>query len=82
MIVKSASCTVTCRLHLSVNLDKSIIITFQKGGYIASTESWRFGGNRLAVVNSYRYLGRTFSSCLSFQVAVDNSVLKNLLGHN
>ena len=69
--------TATYRLHLSVNLDKSNRMIFRKDGerdiYIASTEAWWFGSNRLAVVYSCRYLGLTFLfTHLGFQAAGDN----------
>ena len=54
------------RLCLTVNLDKSKVIVFRKGGFLAVKEKWFFGGAVLEVVNNYKYLGLTFSSGHSF----------------
>ena len=47
-------------LQLKVNMTKSYIIVLRKGGYLAARERWT------PVVNVYRYLVISFSTCLSF----------------
>ena len=39
------------RLCLTVNLDKSKVIVFRKGGFLAAKEKWFLGGAVLEVVN-------------------------------
>ena len=48
------------RLHLTINLNKSKIIVFRKGGFLSAKEQWKIGKDKLEVVNSYKYLGLTF----------------------
>ena len=57
------------RLHLTVNLTKSNIIVFRKGGYLAEKERWFYNGTIMPVVNAYKYLGIIFSTKLSFTAA-------------
>ena len=57
------------RLHLTVNLAKSNIIVFRKGGYLAERETWFYNGVIMPVVNVYKYLGIFFSTKLSFTAA-------------
>lgn len=57
------------RLGIKVNLQKSEIIVFRKGGYLAARERWYLDGNAMSVVNSYKYLGIFFSTRLSFTAA-------------
>ena len=56
-------------LKLRVNMTKSNIIVFRKGGYLASRERWVYGDIEMKVVNSYKYLGIYFSTKLSFCTA-------------
>ena len=60
----------TQRLGLTVNLDKSKVVVFRKGGFLGAREKWIFNGNKQEVVNSYKYLGLKFSTRLSFSAAV------------
>ena len=57
------------KLQLKVNFDKSNIIVFRKGGYLAAHEKWFCGKNRVAVVNAYKYLGLYFTTKLRFSTA-------------
>ena len=66
----------TERLRLTVNLEKSKIIVFRKGGFLRSTEKWFLGGKQLEIVNSYKYLGLTFSTRHSFTLAMDEIKLR------
>ena len=56
-------------LDLNVNLHKSNIIVFRKGGYLSARERWFYDGSIMPVVNVYKYLGIFFSTKLSFMVA-------------
>jgi hypothetical protein len=57
----------TCcdRLKLEVNKDKTKIMVFRKGGYLSSREKWYYDNEKIEVVNSYSYLGYTFTTMLS-----------------
>ena len=58
------------RLGLVVNMDKSKIIVFRKGGYLSARERWVYNGQILEIVNQYKYLGVYFSTGLSFSCAL------------
>lgn len=57
------------KLMLKVNMDKSNIIVFRKGGYLGARERWFFDGKLMQVVNAYKYLGIFMSTKLSFSAA-------------
>ena len=57
------------RLQLRVNMSKSNIIVFRKGGYLGSREKWSYNGTVMPVVNLYKYLGIYFSTRLTFNPA-------------
>ena len=71
-------CLQTCcaRLKLSVNIEKTKIIVFRKGGFLGANEAWYFEGKRLDVVNIYKYLGYNFSTMLSIPIGTHDLVLK------
>eukprot|EP00745_Piridium_sociabile_P027160 TRINITY_DN43758_c0_g1_i1.p1 TRINITY_DN43758_c0_g1~~TRINITY_DN43758_c0_g1_i1.p1 ORF type:complete len:378 (+),score=6.98 TRINITY_DN43758_c0_g1_i1:45-1136(+) len=50
-------------------MNKTNIVVFRKGGYLAARERWTYNGAALSVVNAYKYLGIFFSTRLSFQMA-------------
>ena len=52
-------------LGLIVNLDKTKVMTFRKGGHIGAGEKCFFNGNEMERVNSYKYLGYTLTTKLS-----------------
>ena len=52
-------------LGLSVNLDKTKVMIFRKGGHIAEGEKWFYDGSKIEIVNSYKYLGYTLTTKLS-----------------
>ena len=56
-------------LKLKVNLAKSNIVVFRKGGYLGRREVWTFDGSNMPVVNAYKYLGLFLSTKLSFSAA-------------
>ena len=55
-----------CKEHsLSINIEKSKVMVFRKGGFLGKNEKWFLEGNEVEVVNSYTYLGYTFTTKLS-----------------
>jgi hypothetical protein len=68
------------RLGLTVNLDKTNIIVFRKGGHLAAHESWYYGDFKVKVINTYKYLGLIFSTKLSLNYAWDESSRKGKKG--
>ena len=54
------------RLGLDVNLDKSKIIVFRKGGRLNKHEHWYYNNCKVEVVNSYSYLGVNFTTKMNF----------------
>jgi len=55
-------------LDLTVNLEKSNIVVFRNGGYLARCEKWYYKDSVVKVVNAYKYLGVWFSTRLSFSL--------------
>ena len=53
-------------LELKVNMNKSNIIVFWKGGYLGAREQWRYDGVVMPAVNVYKYLGIYFTTRLYF----------------
>jgi hypothetical protein len=56
--------------RMKVNLDKTKIIVFRKGGFLGERELWTYGDTPIEVVNSYKYLGLHFTTKLSLTLAV------------
>ena len=71
-------CLSTCckRLKLEVNVEKSKAMVFRKGGFLGVNESWYFEGKLLEVVNSYRYLGYSFTTMLSVTIGTQSLAVK------
>jgi hypothetical protein len=61
-------------LNLEVNLDKTKIMVFRKGGHLSAVERWSFSGQNVEVVNSYKYLGFLLTTKLSADCACEDSV--------
>ena len=55
-------------LGLIVNLNKSAILVYRKGGYLGRLEKWHYGNQPIQVVNSYKYLGYTLTTKLSVEI--------------
>ena len=68
------------RLSLVVNMDKSKVVIFRKGGYVASRERWVYNGQTLEIVNQYKYLGIIFSTGLSFSYALRDMAARSKKG--
>jgi hypothetical protein len=61
---------------LRVNLEKTKIIVFRKGGFLGTNEKWMYGIDNIQVVNSYKYLGLYFSTKLSLIQSVSELASK------
>ena len=58
------------RLGLVVNLEKTKVMVFRKGGFLGRLERWYYGEERIEVVNRYKYLGYTLTTKLSVDIAL------------
>ena len=56
---------VATKLGFIVNIDKSKVLVFRKGGHLAGIEKWHVGVKKLDVVTEYNYLGFLFSTKLN-----------------
>lgn len=64
------------KFEMNVNLEKTKIIVFRKGGFLGEREKWKYGDAYINVVNSYKYLGIHFTTKLSLTCAVDELASK------
>ena len=64
------------RLGVKVNLDKTKIIVFRKGGFLAKFEKWFYGGHPVEVVNRYVYLGFEFTTKMSLTSSLSSFIIK------
>ena len=67
-------------LDLTVNLEKSNIVVFRNGGYLARCEKWYYKDYVVKVVNAYKYLGVWFSTRLSFSHSLESQKAKAKTG--
>jgi hypothetical protein len=63
-------------LSLNINKEKTKVMVFRKGGFLAKHEKWLLDGNELEVVNEYTYLGFVFTTKMSLQKGVDALAVK------
>ena len=56
-------------LGLVVNLEKTKVMVFRKGGLIYATEKWFYNHSAIEIVNPYKYLGYTLRTKLSSHAA-------------
>jgi hypothetical protein len=68
------------RLFLTVNLEKTNIMIFRKGGHLSNNEKWYYGTADVKVTNSYKYLGVLFTTKLSLKSAVVETCRKGKKG--
>jgi hypothetical protein len=61
---------------LKINSEKTKVMVFRKGGYLAKNEVWYLGDQKLEVVNNYTYLGYTFTTMLSANQSVSHLAFK------
>jgi len=66
-------------LGLRANTDKTKVMVFRRGGHLAGGERWFLGDTRLEIVNSYKYLGYTFTTKLSLSAAAKDVAIKGKL---
>ena len=52
-----------------VNLTKTKIVVFRRGGCLKQNEKWYYNGGKIEVVSSYKYLGIFFTSKLKWSQA-------------
>ena len=52
-------------IGLQVNLEKTKVMVFRKGGFLGRREKWSLSGQPIEVVSSYRYLGYLLTTQLS-----------------
>ena len=52
--------------NLTVNVEKTKIVVFRKGGALAQNDRWYFAEQEVEIVNSFTYLGVVFTSGGSF----------------
>ena len=67
---------------LKINLNKSKIVIFQRGGKHSAKEKWFWGDETIQVVNNYKYLGTYFSSTGNFQLHTAQAIKKSYLALN
>lgn len=65
--------------NMEVNLRKSAIMVFRRGGVLAKSEKWTFKGSAVEIVSEYTYLGVLLTPRLSFKKHLDirNNSAKN-----
>ena len=70
------------RLGLTVNLDKTKIMVFRKGGRLSKFEKWFYGQNPIEIVNKYVYLGFVFTTTMSIKSSLSSFIMKAKLSIN
>ena len=55
----------TVTIGLQINYEKTKIMVFRNGGYLAKHEKWYLGSKKLETVSEYKYLGVLFTTRLS-----------------
>ena len=49
--------TIAGQMGLKINSQKTKIVVFRKGGYLGKSEEWAINGEKIEIVNNYKYLG-------------------------
>ncbi|KAL1447409.1 hypothetical protein WDU94_005675 [Cyamophila willieti] len=66
-----------CDLNgLEVNIDKSKIVVFRRGGKLSVHDKFQYGTHKLEIVKTYTYLGVVFSSSGCFRLHMDHALSK------
>ncbi|KAL1448382.1 hypothetical protein WDU94_001910 [Cyamophila willieti] len=66
-----------CELNdLEVNIDKSKVVVFRRGGKLSHHDQFYYGTNRLDIVKTYTYLGVVFSSSGCFRLHMEHALSK------
>ena len=61
---------------LKINLDKTNIVVFRRGGRLARNEKWYLNDEPITTVNTYKYLGVIFSSTSKMRNCVNDLALR------
>ena len=64
------------RLGLFVNLEKTKIIIFRNGGYLARAERWYYGSEPVSVASSSEYFSLKFIAKICLNLISQDSVLR------
>ena len=59
---------------LTVKVEKTKCLVFNKGGKANSLDKWYYNGEALETVTSFKYLGVVFSSSGKFKNGIDNVI--------
>ena len=73
-----------CRTYsLTVNVQKTKVVVFKKGGHISQREKWFYNGTQLETVNQFCYVGVCFTNRLSLYKMAENMCdkAKRVLNH-
>jgi len=65
-------------MNLKVNMSKTKIVVFRRGGRLSAREVWRWNDEVVLVINDYKYLGIPFTSKGAFCMAAEQAVIKSL----
>lgn len=57
--------------NVEVNMSKSEIMVFRKGGRLARNEKWYYNGQEIKIATEYRYLGVTLSPRMVFKKHIE-----------
>ena len=57
---------------ITVNIAKTKVVVFKRGGRRALNDTWSYDGNVLEVVSQFKYLGCLLSSSGSFNVCINS----------
>jgi hypothetical protein len=68
--------------HLTVNVNRTKIVVFRKGGALNRQYRWSYAGNEIEIVQNFNYLGIVFSSGGSFMQATNTLSGKGLKAMN
>ena len=52
---------------MEINEGRTKVMVFRKGGHLGKHEKWYYAGKSMNMVNSYTYLGFTFTTKLSYR---------------
>ena len=64
------------KLGLLVNLEKTKIVVFINGGYLARAERWCYGSELVSVASSYKYLGLKFTTKICLNHISEDAVVR------
>ena len=62
--------------QLNVNLDKTNIVVFRRGGPLSTREKWFYKNKQINVVNEYKYLGILVTHTLNLTKSVHNLAMR------